>query len=104
MSAPVLQDIEDLFCRWTALRDDRLACGELRPSDREAVTFSEYVGLLERLDQNERDQWNVRREEVMCRPPLPRCTCGHPEALHVEGSCYALVGCSTACDCRKVLD
>lgn len=101
MSETVLQQLEDLFCRWTMLRDDRIACGELRPSERESLSFSEYVTLLEGLGPDQREEWNARRETLECRSTLPRCACGHPEALHVEGSCYAIVGCSTACQCSR---
>lgn len=101
MNWPVLRQIEDLFCRWTMLRNDRIACGELRPSRHESSAFSEYVTLLEEADPALREEWNIRRDDVECRLALPRCDCGHARALHVEGSCYAVVGCSTACDCSR---
>lgn len=96
-----LQEVEDSFCRWISFRDDRISCGDLRPSRPEAASFAEYLERLEQLDDTRRATWNERREEIECRPPLPRCDCGHPEALHVEGSCFAIVGCSTTCDCTK---
>lgn len=96
-----LLEIRDLFCRWTSLRDDRVSCGELRPSKAEAASFVEYVERLEQLDPKRRDTWNERRREIECRPPLPRCDCGHAEALHVDGSCFTMVGCATTCDCTN---
>lgn len=101
MTDPTFQELEDLFCRWTTLRDGRIACGDLRPSERESASFAEYLSRLEALDEDQRAEWNVKRETIECRIALPRCECGHPEALHVEGSCFAMVGCSTACECTR---
>ncbi len=101
MSEKSFKDLEDLFCRWTTLRDGRIACGELRPSERESASFADYLSLLESLSQKERSEWEVLRETIECKLALPRCECGHPDALHVEGSCFAIVGCSTACECTR---
>lgn len=99
-----LQGLEDLFCCWNTLREARLAAGHLRPSHDEAEAFSAYVDRLETLDPDSRSEWDLRRNEIECRPSLPRCDCGHPEALHVEGSCFAMVGCSTSCHCSSEQD
>ena len=92
-------ELETLYRNWRDVADRRSAGGRLRPAADEVASFAAYIDALERAPEEIRLAWQQRRDALEART---LCECGHPPSHHdLDGRCFHVVGCSTACDCRS---
>lgn len=86
-------DHTDVLDEWLRMRDARHDEGRLRPGREENAAFERVQTWLDTLDPETRERALARMR------PRVACGCGHPEAHHLDGRCFHVIGCATGCDC-----
>ena len=90
--------IEDAFAQWRAVRQQRRAGGDFKPSQDEVDALLELEAALDTAPEEVRSSWKGGADV----PDEGTCRCGHHLAQHHEGErCLHPVGCRTVCGCVR---